>query len=115
MSVEPACLQSYVVPVEASNPASFARRRHWVPAFAGTTKPFFHVSGARVFAKLRRSRGSGKPASFARTRHWVPAFAGTTKLPVADVTHLCKAQWPGRAVALLSAATRASTRIGLVT
>src|SRR5690349_4474961 len=60
-------------------PSVFRSNAPLGPAFAGTTNPFFHVSGARLFAKLRRSRGSGNPASFARTRHRVPAFAGTTK------------------------------------
>src|SRR5690242_20722940 len=50
-------------------PASFARTRHWVPAFAGTTKPFFHVSGARLFAKLR-----------------LPAEAGTHRLSLERAT-----------------------------
>src|SRR5690348_3814580 len=60
-------------------PASFARTRHWVPAFAGTTKPFFHVSGARLFAKLRRSRGSVESSVFRSNAPLGPRLRGADK------------------------------------
>src|SRR5690348_10425315 len=88
MSVAPACLQSSVVPAEAGTQRLSLERATGSPPSRGR-QTFFHVSGARLFAKLRRSRGSGNPASFARTRHRVPAFAGTTKPFFMSVAPTC--------------------------
>src|SRR5690242_5978965 len=60
MSVAPAYLQSSVFP-RKREPTVFRSNTPLGPRLRGNDKAFFHVSGARLFAKLRRSRGSGNP------------------------------------------------------
>jgi len=58
---------SIVIPAKAEI-QRLSCRRHWVPAFAGTTEAIFSIV---IPAKAGIQRLSCR-------RHWVPAFAGTT-------------------------------------